>query len=258
MRRRGFTLIELLVVIAIIAILAAILFPVFAKARDKARSIVCLSNGKQMALAVQMYLEDWDETFPIFNDSAGYRWWGIGLDPYIRNTKIWKCPNDGYTADYMYDWSCNKNVFAKWGGGTNDVGPGAPGQHWAFKIGDFYRSEASMVPCVLDAFGQTKLVEMCGALANDFYENGTLIETYYDANDAPYTVNLGTVSGCGAAHYEGQWRRHNKGINVAFCDGHAKWTPEVRNWLPNTSFGLWDIRMIMQDMPYGRVDWYVM
>jgi prepilin-type N-terminal cleavage/methylation domain-containing protein len=65
MRRNGFTLIELLVVIAIIAILAAILFPVFAQAREKARQTQCLSNMRQMGLAVQMYLQDFDERFPL-------------------------------------------------------------------------------------------------------------------------------------------------------------------------------------------------
>lgn len=64
MRRNGFTLIELLVVIAIIAILAAILFPVFAQAREKARQTMCLSNSRQMGLAVQMYTQDYDEVLP--------------------------------------------------------------------------------------------------------------------------------------------------------------------------------------------------
>src|SRR5712675_538712 len=66
MRRTGFTLIELLVVIAIIAILAAILFPVFAQAREKARAISCLSNSKQVSLGVLMYVQDYDETFPLY------------------------------------------------------------------------------------------------------------------------------------------------------------------------------------------------
>src|SRR5436305_5829833 len=69
-QNRAFTLIELLVVIAIIAILAAILFPVFAQAREKARSISCLSNTKQLGLAVMMYVQDYDETFPLAFSAA--------------------------------------------------------------------------------------------------------------------------------------------------------------------------------------------
>src|SRR5262245_57150515 len=69
-RKRGFTLIELLVVIAIIAILAAILFPVFARAREQARKATCLSNLRQMGTAVTMYVQDYDETYPIANQEA--------------------------------------------------------------------------------------------------------------------------------------------------------------------------------------------
>src|SRR5579872_7481927 len=82
-RRSGFTLIELLVVIAIIAILAAILFPVFAQAREKARAITCLSNLKQIGLACTMYTQDYDETLP-FAWSAQGGWYNL-LQPYIKN-----------------------------------------------------------------------------------------------------------------------------------------------------------------------------
>src|SRR5689334_14563129 len=98
-RRNAFTLIELLVVIAIIAILAAILFPVFAQAREKARAISCLSNTKQLGLAVMMYVQDYDETYPWAyfwpKDSAGnaqdwkatsYLWSSQRcIQPYIKN-----------------------------------------------------------------------------------------------------------------------------------------------------------------------------
>ncbi len=86
-RRRGFTLIELLVVIAIIAILAAILFPVFAKAREKARSISCLSNLKQQGLAALQYVQDYDETFP------AYSGWKGKFDPYMKSQNLWICPS---------------------------------------------------------------------------------------------------------------------------------------------------------------------
>ncbi len=97
----GFTLIELLVVIAIIAILAAILFPVFAQAREKAREISCLSNNKQLATAVLIYCQDYDENFPGWPDPRAnplfrrYGWQMIVkvMDPYTTNRRLWSCPS---------------------------------------------------------------------------------------------------------------------------------------------------------------------
>ena len=98
MRRvRGFTLIELLVVIAIIAILAAILFPVFARAREKARQTSCLNNVKQLQLAILMYIADYDDTFCLgqnydSGDGTAYRWYVL-IDPYVKNKQAWVCPS---------------------------------------------------------------------------------------------------------------------------------------------------------------------
>ena len=89
----GFTLIELLVVIAIIAILAAILFPVFAKAREKARQASCQSNLKQLALGMLQYNQDNDETFPAGGGHIG-RGWGGRIYPYVKSTGVYKCPDD--------------------------------------------------------------------------------------------------------------------------------------------------------------------
>jgi len=89
--RRAFTLIELLVVIAIIAILAAILFPVFARARAKARQTSCLSNVKQISLALMMYAQDYDEAYPCVSHASGYDWWQP-LHAYVRNAQIFRCP----------------------------------------------------------------------------------------------------------------------------------------------------------------------
>src|SRR5258707_14376269 len=95
---RGFTLIELLVVIAIIAILAPILFPVFAQAREKARTASCGSNVRQLGLAVRMYTQDYDERFPFGGGLPGPRAigsfeWQNSTEPYIRNNGIYYCPS---------------------------------------------------------------------------------------------------------------------------------------------------------------------
>ncbi|MFO8081900.1 MAG: DUF1559 domain-containing protein [Armatimonadota bacterium] len=108
--RRGFTLIELLVVIAIIAILAAILFPVFARAREKARQTSCLSNVKQIALALHMYAQDYDEVLSTAQNSpegqSTYYWQDM-IQPYIMNEQVFTCPSSprqpiGYGWNYPH------------------------------------------------------------------------------------------------------------------------------------------------------------
>ncbi|MGB9607192.1 MAG: type II secretion system protein, partial [bacterium] len=99
MRKRGFTLIELLVVIAIIAILAAILFPVFSRAREQARKTACLSNLKQIGNALLMYTQDWDERLPVCStwcawpDPNNNLQYYQRLQPYVKNWQIWACPS---------------------------------------------------------------------------------------------------------------------------------------------------------------------
>jgi prepilin-type N-terminal cleavage/methylation domain-containing protein/prepilin-type processing-associated H-X9-DG protein len=131
--RRGFTLIELLVVIAIIAILASILFPVFSRARAKARQAACISNEKQLVLAMLMYAEDYDEVFPAPDTGGGAGYWGthgsaltnvIWCDliyPYTRNHQIEVCPENklvlpGYAMNDLLDPSIGQPL-----GGFFDV-----------------------------------------------------------------------------------------------------------------------------------------
>jgi prepilin-type N-terminal cleavage/methylation domain-containing protein/prepilin-type processing-associated H-X9-DG protein len=116
--RRGFTLIELLVVIAIIIILAAILFPVFAQAREKARQTTCLSNLRQIGTAAQMYAQDYDERLPgteLGEGDGEYHWFEM-LAPYARDREIFTCPSaavktlyppNGIAAEFTYSYAMN-------------------------------------------------------------------------------------------------------------------------------------------------------
>src|SRR5437899_1385037 len=102
MRRKGFTLIELLVVIAIIAVIAPILFPVFAQAREKARQATCLSNHKQIGMAFGMYAQDYDETFvPVYvEEHPPQRLWPGLLQPYLRNSNVYREPSNWARTPY--------------------------------------------------------------------------------------------------------------------------------------------------------------
>jgi prepilin-type N-terminal cleavage/methylation domain-containing protein/prepilin-type processing-associated H-X9-DG protein len=136
MRRTGFTLIELLVVIAIIAILAAILFPVFAKAREKARQSSCLSNVKQLLTAVLSYAQDYDETLPLTPDpgSMGNLWWDIQLQPYIKSVQILKCPSDT-TRSCAYGFNYRHTRVDGWGGGISLAQAKAPADQYLLMDG---------------------------------------------------------------------------------------------------------------------------
>lgn len=139
-RTTGFTLIELLVVIAIIAILAAILFPVFAQTREKARQISCASNEKQLGLAFTMYVQDNDEAFPsgISNppatnaDEQGTGW-SSEIYPYVKSTGVYKCPDDSTpngagsnVTPVSYFYNCN--LAGPTGGGLGIASVGLPAQ----------------------------------------------------------------------------------------------------------------------------------
>ncbi|MDX1933008.1 MAG: DUF1559 domain-containing protein [Capsulimonadales bacterium] len=147
--RKAFTLIELLVVIAIIAILAAILFPVFAQAREKARAITCISNVKQIVLAQMMYMQDWDETVafnrecnlpnpavPACKPNQTMRGWMDLVMPYVKGPGIFKCPSDPTTPVRVPAGTLNQQdqpstdgfVFYDWSQGGDN--PWARGGEW--------------------------------------------------------------------------------------------------------------------------------
>jgi len=208
MRQRGFTLIELLVVIAIIAILAAILFPVFARAREKARQSSCTSNCKQIGLAFQMYATDYDQMYP--GTWVGYpvTIWAHVLQPYIKNAQVMTCPSKSAQS---------------WSGGLNNRA-GTYGYGYADRrMGYGYNTSWSAVGGAhcgvgrgVDAYtGCSETVvtfpaEHIIAADSRQYVPGTYGDSICD------TVQIQNAS----AYPE---FRHNDGCVVAFCDGHAKW-----------------------------------
>ncbi|MEN6303433.1 MAG: DUF1559 domain-containing protein [Armatimonadia bacterium] len=190
LKSRGFTLIELLVVIAIIAILAAILFPVFAKAREKARQSSCLSNVKQIGLAIMQYAQDYDEVLPYASAWGNpVKNWNLYLDPYVKNAQIFTCPSNSASA-LGYGWNYQNFGYYSGGTGTYYNNPGR-------SLGDIKQSAETII------IGDNPDTGMWGA-------GGTFI--YGPTQSTPPTDGIGNVAG-----------RHNDGGNYGFCDGHAKW-----------------------------------
>ncbi len=205
MRAKGFTLIELLVVIAIIAILAAILFPVFARAREKARQTSCLSNVKQMGLGFLMYAQDYDETLPAGNSYAGIGWWGNAIAPYVKNTQIFYCPskNSNYPG-YGVSWP---NIMSDTSGGGRV----------ACSLG--------AIDAPADALMFAEAERVSGAAIVWLY-SCRRVPFGTSTDGAEYATNLIPVPG-----------RHNGGNNVGFCDGHSKWI--ATSTMCNNSWSGW-------------------
>ncbi len=224
--RRGFTLIELLVVIAIIAILAAILFPVFAQAREKARQTACLSNTKQIALGLNMYVQDYDETF--FNlpwpGPGGYDgqtpslrvFWTEALMPYIKNQDIFRCPSMGdafHTGTYNYP---AVNYVVNYGLNEPILGR----QNW-MRTDPNYSGPVPMNLPALDRPAEVGLI----ADSTRHYVFGSFIcwedpdrdgkqEGYWCSSDYEKRT-------CSNGDWYYGYPRHFEGINVVYADGHA-------------------------------------
>ena len=225
-RHNAFTLIELLVVIAIIAILAAILFPVFAQAREKARAISCLSNEKQMGSGFMMYAQDYDETLPVWNDAlnapAGYvetsaDLWDAKLLPYVKNghPEI-KAPDK---HDYSGVWHCpDSEAPAKWR---------SYGVTYSFAfILPSYDSRLGIKLAEIEAPAKYVLVGDSGAdpattfpdgpMSND--GNGGLLDppSLFEGYSVYYKLPFGYSTDRERPY------RHQGGANYVFSDGHAK------------------------------------
>ncbi len=224
-KRRGFTLIELLVVIAIIAILAAILFPVFAQAREKARAISCLSNEKQMGTALMMYAQDYDEGFPTFSEyfycitngvstvpCAAFpgqdtvdRYWDAKLYPYVKNgdpanisapnwSGVWHCPDgaaDGSTTGRSYGLN-----YAY----VYDYDPKSP---YAFRYLAIPAIDSPASCIFLGDASTFGLMDMPHHFSGYQQRYNVVVTGVPNNRDRPY--------------------RHSDGANYVFLDGHAKY-----------------------------------
>jgi prepilin-type N-terminal cleavage/methylation domain-containing protein/prepilin-type processing-associated H-X9-DG protein len=210
--RKGFTLIELLVVIAIIAILAAILFPVFAKAREKARQTSCLSNIKQIVLASMQYAQDYDEMMVRSGywiiSPTWFSYWFDQLGPYTKNTQVFTCPSSNYRTLSPYPTYGNYGMVNQVVGyqtGRN----GFTASGWTCAGGTAPRSLGSIIAPAERVF------------VSDASQFNTEV-TYWYRTDNTTTPSAAEATAHGGAYY---WVdcRHNGGANCGFVDGHAKW-----------------------------------
>jgi prepilin-type N-terminal cleavage/methylation domain-containing protein/prepilin-type processing-associated H-X9-DG protein len=239
-RKHGFTLIELLVVIAIIAILAAILFPVFAQAREKARQTSCLSNDKQMGTAFMMYVNDYDEAYPMafgmasdgawlwqFLHAVPQNWrplpagdrrlnaypthWANSTQPYIKNLQLLACPSG---PEVRINTPHYNTPVTKWA----NVSYTFNGLLHTYSMAGV--ATPASLPLVWEGRGKA-------AVAGFSLANPVLIcdNPYVTCRYIPYTDGCGATNGTTSTMFvlDGTMWIHNQGANFVLADGHSKW-----------------------------------
>lgn len=205
--RKGFTLIELLVVIAIIAILAAILFPVFARARENARRSSCQSNLKQIGIGVMQYTQDYDEKYPFYAVGSGApaQYYAQTLQPYVRSTQIFACPSN-----------TRNSLTIKFYNGSSNNDSGIP------------VSYIPNVQIISDDTNDPKSLTSIDSVATRIMIT--------EGNDVEYNSRIGDP-GDTALNMGRMWAGHLSTVNNLFADGHVKSLRPLRTMTPVNLFG---------------------
>jgi prepilin-type N-terminal cleavage/methylation domain-containing protein/prepilin-type processing-associated H-X9-DG protein len=254
--RSAFTLIELLVVIAIIAILAAILFPVFAQAREKARTASCQSNLKQLSMAVIMYKQDYDEHFPFggwLTNAAGNdcgniaTWdWQNSVAPYVKNKGVYRCPSSGDDDENPRnptEWSWNRNPVSYLYNNYLAESGCPPNRHGMADAG--VRSPADTV-LLVDGHS-----DWGGIAGIDWLGRPN---TVWLMEDTTFGADSSLITGWLAWQgYTWALPRHNGGSNAAYCDGHVKW---INSTGGNTSVTLNQGNIIFDKASQGQKGYF--
>ena len=249
MRTRGFTLIELLVVIAIIAILAAILFPVFATARDKARQTACASNMKQLGLGMAQYIQDYDETTPcgtwVWGNASG---WAGQIYPYVKSANAYLCPNDA-SPQPACSYGINANLGNSWASGAPVQANGTSGCERGVQISQMAMPARSVL--LFEAYNSGKSTGTWSVAQDGTSESRCWSTSGFGTGSAAATnsadpmgwnnpnpssattlkyatgylrgVSGVNTNGVSTADFVGQLGTHTQGANYLLCDCHVKW-----------------------------------